>query len=62
MVVSGIFDPTDDIPFGYQEECQEGLKYTSVNSNGELRQSNLPGMMFAYLRRGLGFYRGYVIM
>ena len=29
------------------EECQEGFKYTSVNSNGELKQSNLAGLMYA---------------
>ena len=29
------------------EECQEGLKYTSVNSNGELKGSNPPGLMYA---------------
>ena len=30
------------------EECQEGFKYTSVNSNGgELKRSNLAGLMYA---------------
>ena len=30
------------------EECQEGFKYTSVNSNGELKRSNIAGLMYAY--------------
>ena len=30
------------------EECQEGYKYTSVNSNdGELKRNNLAGLMYA---------------
>ena len=29
------------------EDCQEGFKYTSVNSNGELKRSNLSGLMYA---------------
>ena len=29
------------------EGCQEGFKYTAVNSNGELRRRNLAGLMHA---------------
>ena len=29
------------------EDCQEGFKYTTVNSNGELRRCNLAGLMYA---------------
>ena len=29
------------------EECQEGFKYPSVNSNGELKRSHLDGLMYA---------------
>ena len=28
------------------EECQEGLKYTSVHINGELKRCNLAGLMY----------------
>ena len=48
------------------EECQEGFKYTSVNSNGgELKRSTLAGlmcmqMMVAYLLRVWSHCRGSV--
>ena len=29
------------------EGCQEGFKYTTLNSNGELSGSNVGGMMYA---------------
>ena len=50
------------------KECQEGFKYTSVNSNGgALKRSNLAGLMYAddvclFAERVRSLCRGPVIM
>ena len=46
---SGVWQgcPLFPLLFNLSEGCQEGFKYTAMNSEGELSRRNLAGLMYA---------------